>query len=474
MSEAQPVASRPDLPPGGPDGPFPGEFRLVRRLGRGAFGEVWLAEDLSPLDRLVALKFLRGDGPGAAQALAVLHNDARLLASVRHPNVVQVHAWLRPAAADVGPCMVLQYVSGGSLESRVLRDGPLPWQLAARYLADVADGLCQVHRKGIVHRDVKPANVLWDKEADEALLTDFGVAARLGGPASLGGTPLFMAPEAFAGVIAPSLDVYSLAATLCWLVVGQPPFPAGDRSTLVRAIERGLPTPEPRFAVLPEGLERLLRAGLAADPSRRPTLPDFARALRGSLNQLLADSLVQAPAAAAPAGLRLVVSRQVDANTCVPIASTPTHSEGPALRDMKRVPRAPERVTLHTGERVRIEVRADRPGFVTVFNVGPTGNLNLLYPDGPHAEPARVEAGRAQHVLDVELTPPAGQERLFALWSREPLPLRLEELLSLVRQGEVPGAGAYQATRDMARVNQSLQSLRPEDRCAVVLELDHR
>src|SRR5262245_54540422 len=76
-----------------PGDPFPGEFRLVRWLGDGAFGDVWLAEDLSPLRRLVALKFLRHDGRHAGQALATLQNEARLLASLRHPNLVAVHAW---------------------------------------------------------------------------------------------------------------------------------------------------------------------------------------------------------------------------------------------------------------------------------------------------------------------------------------------------------------------------------------------
>jgi serine/threonine protein kinase len=460
--------------------PFPDEFRLLRWLGGGTFGDVWLAEDLSPLARLVALKFLRGqERPDVeARALAVLENDARLLAAVDHPNVVQVHSWRRPTAPAPGfqgPCLVLQYVSGGSLEDRVRREGPLPWQLAGRYVADVADGLLLVHRRGIVHRDVKPANILWEPDRNEAVLTDFGIAARLGGPPSEAGTPLFMAPEAFGGALGPALDVYSLAASLFWLVSGQPPFLADDRPGLLEAIRRGLPSPDRRCAGLPADLERLVRAGLDAEPGRRPELAEFARGLRGALNQLLADTLPQAPAPAAgggPVNLRLLVSREVDRCTVEPVAS----SEAPAerlVRDFKKVPPRPRRVTLHTGDRVRVEVEADRPGYVTVFNVGPTGNLNLLHPPDPAAPPPPLGPGRPLRILEVELTPPAGQERLFALWTRQPLPLRLEELRSLVERGEAPGAGAYRATRDMARVQQSVQQLRPEDRHAVVLELDH-
>src|SRR5207249_1225770 len=143
------------------------------------------------------------------------------------------------------------------------------------------------------------------------------------------------------------------------------------------------------------------------------------------------------------------------------------------IRDLKRVPARPARVSLRTGDRVRLEVVADQPGHVTVFNVGPTGNLNLLSPPEPGLSAPLLPANQVLHILDVELTPPAGQERVFAVWTRQPLPLRLEELLSLVESGDVPAAGAYRATRDMARVEQSLSQVPPPDRHAVVLELDH-
>jgi serine/threonine protein kinase len=465
-------------PPGAPaPDPFPGEFRLLRRLGGGAFGEVWLAEDLSPLGRLVALKFLRpqGNADAHAAALAVLQNDARVLASLRHPHIVQVYTWRQPAAS--APCLVLQYVAGGSLEDRVQRDGALPWYLAARYVVDVAEGLLQVHTRGIIHRDVKPANVLWDPERDEALLTDFGVAARLTDLGMEAGTPLFMAPEGFRGELSPALDVYGLAATLFWLVAAQPPFRAPDKSSLVRTIEAGLPNPDQRCAGLPAALERLIRAGLSPRARERPGLADFTAALRGTLNLLLADALtLPVPAAQgqqAPLDLRLLVSRQVDAHTCVPVAASQQSSER-CLRDFRRVPPQPERVTLRTGDRVRLEVAASQPGYVAVFNVGPSGNLNLLYPADPAGPTGELPANQPLHILDVELTPPVGHERLFALWTRQPLPLRLEELRSLAEPGPASGPGPYRATRDMVRVQQSIQQLHPQDRHVVVLELDHR
>ncbi|MEJ7636769.1 MAG: DUF4384 domain-containing protein, partial [Singulisphaera sp.] len=142
-------------------------------------------------------------------------------------------------------------------------------------------------------------------------------------------------------------------------------------------------------------------------------------------------------------------------------------------RDMTRVPRPPELVTLRTGDRVRVEVVADRPGHVAVFNVGPTGNLNLLYPDGPLGDPPTVEPHRPLHVPDIEMAPPTGRERLFAVWSRRPLPLHPEDLFGLVERGDAPGSVAYRATRDMRRVQDAVRQLRPGDYQVALLELDH-
>jgi serine/threonine protein kinase len=456
--------------------PFPGEFRVRRLLGRGSFGEVWLADDLN-LGRPVALKTLRyplltSDEQDAVRA--ALRNEARLLAALRHPNIVQVYAWRQGRGEDY---LILQYVSGGSLADRI-KQGPLPWQLAARYVADAAEALQQVHARGIVHRDIKPANLLFDAETEEVLLTDFGVSARLSSAVTgnvVAGTPFFMAPEAFLGRSTPALDVYGLAATLFCLITGEVPFPAGTTGELLGKIEQGLPDPDPRCLGLPAPLEAIVREGLSPQPERRPGLAEFAGAMRGSLNQLLADTVASPIAArrtaSSPVDLRLIVSRQASRGTeFVPVPTEPAAEQ--LLRDLRRVPKAPSQIELRTGERVRIEVMTDRAGFVTVFNVGPTGNLNLLYPPSAGAGEC-LPAGQPLHILDVELTPPTGRERLFALWSRTPLPLRLDELLSLAERGHLPGSSAYRATRDMVRMQESVNRLAPEDWHAVVLQLDH-
>jgi serine/threonine protein kinase len=449
-------------------------YRVYKFLGGGAFGEVWLAQDLN-LPRVVAVKTLKvNTAPDTrARALEALRNDAQLLADVDHHNVVRVHAWLTIRDQHY---LVMQHVAGGSLADRLTKEGPLDWQPAARYVADVGEGLLEVHTRGIVHRDVKPANILWDPRKDEALLTDFGVAARLGDAAALAGSIPYMAPEAFDGEVSPSLDVYSLASTLFHLVTGSPPFPGPQISDLKQQIPRGLPDPDPRCQELPEPLERVIRAGLTAEPARRPAPREFVAALRGALNQLLADTMslpLGEGARAVPADLRVNVSRQVDMGTYEPVASTHPFT-GRLTRDMKKVPAPPEQFHLRTGDRVRVEVVADRQGYITVFNVGPAGALNLLHPaDLSSPASARVEAHRPLHVVDVELTPPAGRERLFAIWARAPLPLNLDQLQSFAEGGELVGSRPYRATRDMKRVQESVRQFPPEDRSVMVLELDH-
>jgi serine/threonine protein kinase len=481
-------------------------YRFVRLLGAGGFSEVWLAEDENLFNRPVALKMIRPRTPPAKRRILLdaLRGEAELLVSVHHPNLIQLLRWL-DSPEETG--MVLRYVAGGSLADRLGREGPLDWERAARYVADVAEGLIAAHRRGIVHRDVKPANILWDSENDEAILTDLGVGVRLGEPTSIGGTVPYMAPEAFQGRISPALDVYGLSATLFTLITGHKPFSGSTIVELCRQIRQGLPDPDPRCTRMPGPLERIVRRGLAADPELRPGLEEFVRTLRGTLNQLLADSLMMKaeparpdatterdsgvkpepsppttePEAAlhVPVDLRLLVSRQVGPNRFVPIAATRDAAESVVTRDMKRVPPRPERIPLRTGDRVRIEAVSNRHGFITVFNVGPTGNLSLLYPDEP--QPAgtftapNVPANRTIQVPDVEMIAPSGRERLFAIWSRQPLPLHLDRLRSLVesRGKRTPTPRPYVATRDMKRVQQSVERLPADDWTAVSVELDH-
>jgi serine/threonine protein kinase len=287
-----------------------------------------------------------------------------------------------------------------------------------------------------------------------------------------------MAPEAYDGQVSPALDVFSLASTLFHLVTGSTPFPGKMISELKDQITRGLPDPDSRCRELPAPLERVIRAGLTASPDGRPDLREFVAALRGSLNQLMAATLSLPKGPTPPqsaVALRLNVSRRTEGGRYEPVAAT--HPQPDRLtRDMKRVPIQPDQVRLRTGERVRVEAFADLPGYLTVFNVGPAGHLNLLYPESlPADSPRLAQADRPTSISDVEMTAPAGKERVLAVWTRQPLALRLDQLQSLVeaRGAESAASRPYVATRDMKRVQQAVQQLGPDDWHAVVLELDH-
>ncbi len=436
--------------------PFPGEYAVRRKLGAGGFGTVWLADDLN-LGHQVALKTLRVADP---VRLAALRSEARLLAGLDHPNLIRVFAWRTVGSEHY---LVMRYVAGGSLADRLHKEGPLPWQAAARYCADVGDALLAMHAAGLVHRDVKPANVLWDAGRDEAVLTDLGLSARLGAPGGAAGTPPYMSPEAFAGRVDPAGDTYALAATLFALAAGEPPFAAGHWGRLPAAVARGLPDPDPRLAAVPEAVERLVRAGLAADPAARPPLGAFVGQLRAALNHLLADAL--ASAAGTGTGLRLGVQRW-DGRAFAPVPAV-RPSRPVVSRDLKAVPAAPVAVGLRTGDRVRVTVACDRPGWVTVFNVGPGGNLNLLRPAAP------VAAGVPEGVLEAELTPPAGTERVFAVWTRGPQALDPAALRGLADADGGPSR-AYRTTRDLQAIQRSVAGVPDAERAVAVLELDHQ
>jgi hypothetical protein len=263
-------------------------------------------------------------------------------------------------------------------------------------------------------------------------------------------------------------DVYALAATLFHLVTGEPPFSAPSWRELAARVAGGLPDPDPRCAGMPTGLERIIRSALVADPVHRPGVGEFAAGLRGYLNQLLADSLLMAGTASEP-GVRVTVSLRDSDGRYTPVAAA--RRELPRLtRNLELVPPEPEGVMLRTGDRVRIEASADRDGYLTVFNVGPTGDLSLLYPTATGA-PVAVPAHQQVVIREVLVRPPAGSERVFAVWSRGPVPLAE---LAWQAAGEGPVSRAYRATRNLVLVEEAVQQLADEDWRAAVVELEHR
>ncbi|MFO0876604.1 MAG: DUF4384 domain-containing protein [Gemmataceae bacterium] len=152
-----------------------------------------------------------------------------------------------------------------------------------------------------------------------------------------------------------------------------------------------------------------------------------------------------------PVQLNMSVGR-LRRGECIPVAA---HKPAPCIvRDIKRVPDDTNRVVLHTGDRVRIEVVSDQAGFIVVFNRGPAGAIHLLYP-ARIDEVARIHAGVPVQIDNIEMAPPAGRERVYAIWSRAPL----------ARPGH--------QLRDMKRVEDAVSQLRPDDWHAILIELDH-
>lgn len=242
-----------------------GRYRLDELLGRGGMSEVWRATDLE-LDRHVALKLL---APRAD--VERFEREARAFAALAHPNVTQLYDYGEDGDR---PYMVLEYVAGGTLEDR-LRKGALPDTQTHAIATDIASGLAHAHARGVVHRDIKPTNILFDEEG-RAKLTDFGIAQTGDGTLTDEGTVLgtasYISPEQASGAATtPATDVYSFGVMLFRMLTGRPPFASDDALELVM-LHRDAPAPavEAIRPDAPPGLAALAAAALAKDPNARP------------------------------------------------------------------------------------------------------------------------------------------------------------------------------------------------------------
>lgn len=250
-----------------------GRYLLENRIGAGACGEVWAGRRIADGGR-VAVKMLQERLSEDEQALARFLREYRVLLRMRHPHLVRVHDLV---VEDGVPAIVMEFVDGEDLH-RTARRGPLPLADAAELLAQTADGLAAVHAAELVHRDVKPANVLVTRRDGRpvALLSDFGIARAIEGAAHTQpiGTPAYLAPELVAGrPPTPAADVYALGVTAYELLTGRPPFRAATVEALLRAHLESSP---PRPDGLDDNLWELLAACLDKSPERRPSAADVA------------------------------------------------------------------------------------------------------------------------------------------------------------------------------------------------------
>jgi eukaryotic-like serine/threonine-protein kinase len=258
-----------------------GRFRKVRPLGHGGFGTVWLAVD-TQLDRTVAVKLAHA--PDAETEERMLR-EARALAAVHHPNCVRVY----DIVSDVdGLGLIMEYIEGQQLADMVGENGTLDDVAAARLWMTMANALNAAHSKGVLHRDVKPANVIVDPDGN-AHLIDFGIARSRGdstltATGMMVGTPDFLAPETAAGASAtPPSDAWQLAATVSFALTGSPP--RGVRDNAMAALMAAAKS-EPLTELPRHSAHRpLLLASLDPNPGRRPTLASVAKQMSGWLSR---------------------------------------------------------------------------------------------------------------------------------------------------------------------------------------------
>ena len=316
-----------------------GRYRLSRQLASGGMGTVWQGWD-ERLHRTVAIKKLHVQ-PGLTEterdvAVKRVIREARLTARLHHPSAVQVFDIVDDGDS---PCLIMQYVPSRSLQEIVREDGPLPPDEVARIGMQVAAALAAAHRAGIVHRDVKPGNVLIAEDGT-AKITDFGISRALGdttltSTGMVTGTPAFMAPEVARGAASDfASDVYSLGATLYMAVEGNPPYGTDENPMAVLyRVASGESDPPTRSGPLTP----MLNTMMSRDAARRPSMVDVANTLP-SLPAVTPDPPTTSTA-------RVITRPQRPALTTTPVAAGDTlaFSAPPPSSRPARPPKAPER-----------------------------------------------------------------------------------------------------------------------------------
>jgi serine/threonine protein kinase len=280
-------------------------YQLRRELGRGGMGVVWLADD-QQLVREVAVKELRPP-PGLSGADRDTYaqralREARSAARINHPNAVTLYDSLPATAADDAVYLIMELINGPTFAQFIRRNGPLPDATVASFGLQLLDVLQAAHDLGIVHRDIKPGNILV-AAGSQVKLTDFGIAHTAGDPrlthTGTMGTQAYMAPELFSDKpITPAADLWSLGATLYYAVQGQGPFARETTEATLRAILiDDVPAPD-----CSPGLAGAISAMLRRDPAQRATIPQ-ARATLLAAPRSPANHTTQPPRRSEPPSL---------------------------------------------------------------------------------------------------------------------------------------------------------------------------
>jgi Protein kinase domain/PASTA domain len=348
-------------------------YRVERTLGRGGMGVVYLARDLD-LDRAVALKVIRSDLADDPTFRARFRSESRTAAAIDHPHVVTVFG---AGELDGLLYVAMRYVPGPDLGRIVSRDGPLSPETAAELLGQVAGGLDAVHAAGLVHRDVKPGNVIVarDSAGTAAYLADFGLAKAIASTTGLTatgeliGTVDYIAPEQIEGRrVDARTDVYALGCVLFHAVTGGVPFPQPESSAKMWAhLNESAPAPEGRAAAL----DPVIRRAMAKDPADRfPSAGDLGRA---------AVAAVRHEAVTEP-------ERAVGAGDAAPAETARLDTEPTPVRT-REVPAAPPR------RRRRRILAAGAVGLIAALGAAAAIEVPRLSDGGgnPPAKPAGIE-----------------------------------------------------------------------------------
>ena len=283
------------------------QYQVIRLIGRGGFADVYEVTD-GDLQRRLAVKVLRGDLPWGPGTLSRFKQEARAIARLNHPNTVPIHF--------VGEGEGLVYYAMPYLEGRtvadVLRtDGPLPPARALGILEPILEALQHAHDNGLVHRDVKPDNIVLEAGTGRPLLVDFGIVKYLDGPAHITesgfivGTPLYMSPEqALGSSVDARTDVYGVGAVLFQLLTGAPPFEGNDSQEIVgRHLKEPVPVASLSRDGIPPWLSRIVIRCMAKHPDDRyPTARAVLDALREGRAGLALVAPLPADVSAASAG----------------------------------------------------------------------------------------------------------------------------------------------------------------------------
>ncbi|MBI9043602.1 MAG: protein kinase [Anaerolineaceae bacterium] len=251
-----------------------GRYHIKDSLGEGGMASVYKAYDIT-LERDVAIKFIRKEAVSTenlGQMISRFQREAKSLARLLHPNIVNVFDY---GEFDGSPYLVMAYIKSGNLKDKM--GTPIPWQNAIRMILPIAQALGYAHSQNIIHRDVKPANILIT-ESNDPMLSDFGIAKILHAEGSTQltgtgvgiGTPEYMAPEQWTGKVVPQTDQYALGIVFYEMITGHRPFSADTpAAVLIKQVSDPLPSPRTFIPSLPDFIENIILKTLSKKPEYR-------------------------------------------------------------------------------------------------------------------------------------------------------------------------------------------------------------